>query len=106
MADTNKDFMARLADRGEQVVGRITDLPGAKTLVDSMASMTKQLNETQRRLRSLDPLEKRVTALEKRLEKIEGKGSSAKRTATRKTSTAKPASTKPSTARKSSGPPS
>lgn len=105
MADTNKDFMARLADRGEQVVGRITDLPGAKTLVDSMASMTKQLNETQRRLRSLDPLEKRVTALEKRLEKIEGKGSSAKRTTTRKkTSTAKPASTKPSTARKSSGP--
>ena len=108
MAQTNKDkdFMTRLADRGEQVVGRITDLPGAKTLVDSMASMTKQLNETQRRLRSLDPLEKRVTALEKRLEKIEGKGSSAKRTATRKTSTAKPASTKPSTARKSSGPPS
>jgi hypothetical protein len=105
MADTNKDFMARLADRGEQVVGRITDLPGAKTLVDSMASMTKQLNETQRRLRSLDPLEKRVTALEKRLEKIEGKGSSAKRTATRKkTSIAKPASTRSSTARKSSGP--
>ena len=89
--------MARLADRGEQVVGRITDLPGAKTLVDSMASLTKQLNETQRRLRSLDPLEKRVTALEKRFEKLEGKGSSAKRTTTRKTSTAAKAAPKRTT---------
>ena len=107
MAQTNKDkdFMTRLADRGEQVVGRITDLPGAKTLVDSMASMTKQLNETQRRLRSLDPLEKRVTALEKRLEKIEGKGSTAKRaTPRKKTSTAKPASSKPRTPPKPPGP--
>lgn len=112
MAQTNKDLMARLADRGEQVVGRITDLPGAKTLVDSMASLTKQLNDTQRRLRTLDPLEKRVTALEKRLEKLEGKGSSAKRTTTRKTSTtakaapatAKPAPKRTTTPRKASGP--
>ena len=103
MAQTNKDFMARLADRGEQVVGRITDLPGAKTLVDSVTSLTKRLDETQRRLRSLDPLEKRVTALEKRLDKVEGKGSTAKRTTTRKkTSTTAKSSSKPSTARKSS----
>jgi hypothetical protein len=94
MAETNKDLMARLADRGEQVVGRITDLPGAKTLVDSVSSMTKQLNETQRRLRALDPLEKRVTALEKRLEKLEGKGTTAKRTTTRKTTTAPKAAPK------------
>jgi len=105
MTETNKDLIARLADRGEQVVGRITDLPGAKTLVDSMATLTKQLNDTQRRLRTLDPLEKRVTALEKRLEKIEGKGSTAKRTTTRKTSaTAKAAPKKTTTPRKSPGP--
>ena len=103
MAQTNKDFMTRLADRGEQVVGRITDLPGAKTLVDSVGSLTKRLDETQRRLRSLDPLEKRVTALEKRLDKVEGKGSTAKRATTRKkASTTAKSSSKPSTARKSS----
>jgi hypothetical protein len=103
MAETNKDLMARLADRGEQVVGRITDLPGAKTMLDRMTALTKQLNETQRRLRALDPLEQRVTALEKRLVKLEGKGSSAKPAVRKKTSTAKPASSKPSTTRKSSG---
>jgi plastocyanin len=84
MAQTEKDLLTRLADRGEQVVGRITDLPGAKSLIDRTGALTKQVNDIQRRLRSLDPLEKRVTALEKRLEKIEGKGSSAKRPAARK----------------------
>jgi hypothetical protein len=102
MAETNKDFMTRLADRGEQVVGRITDLPGAKTLVDSVGSLTKRLDETQRRLRSLDPLEKRVTALEKRLDKVEGKGSTAKRTTTRKktSTTAKAAPKRATTTRR------
>jgi hypothetical protein len=104
MDQANKDLMARLADRGEQVVGRITDLPGAKTLVDSVASLTKQLNDTQRRLRTLDPLERRVTALEKRLERMEGEGSTAKRTTARKTSaTAKPASKRTTAPRKPPG---
>jgi DNA anti-recombination protein RmuC len=104
MADTNKDFMARLADRGEQVVGRITDLPGAKAAMDRMSGLTKQLNETQRRLRALEPLEQRVTALEKRIEALEGKGSAAKRTTPRKPpATPKPASSSSSSARKPPG---
>ena len=86
MAQKNKDLLTRLADRGEQVVGRITDLPGAKTLVDRTAALTKSIDEMQKRLRSLDPLEKRVTSLEKRLEKLEGKGS-AKRAAPKRTAT-------------------
>jgi hypothetical protein len=79
MAQKNKDLLTRLADRGEQVVGRITDLPGAKTLVDRTAALTKSIDEMQKRLRSLDPLEKRVTSLE-------GKGS-AKRAAPKRTAT-------------------
>jgi hypothetical protein len=89
MAQENKDLFARLADRGEQVVGRITDLPGAKTVLDTTTSLTKRLDDVQRRLRSLDPLEKRVTALEKRLDKLEGKGATAKRPATKRTTSAR-----------------
>jgi TolA-binding protein len=106
MAQTNKDLLTRLADRGEQVVGRITDLPGAKTLMDRMTALTKRLDETQRRLRSLDQFEKRVVSLEKRLDKIEGKGSATKRTTSRKTSaspTAKAAPKRSATRRKPSG---
>ena len=86
-----QDLLSRLADRGEQVVGRITELPGAKTLVDRTTALAKNLDDLQKKVRSLDPLEKRVTALERRLDKVEGKGAARprKRTTTKRTSTAK-----------------
>ena len=91
-----QDFISRLADRGEQVVGRITELPGAKQLVDAMAGITNTLDDVQKRLRALDPLEKRVTELEKRLEKLEGKGkTTARKTTARKTTAKRPAARKP-----------
>jgi anti-sigma-K factor RskA len=100
-AQTDKDFLTRLADRGEQVVGRITDLPGAKQLIDTTGALAKRVDTMQRQLRSLDPLQKRVTAIERRLDKLEGKGTTRKRTTTRKTTAAKPTST--STTPKSTG---
>jgi hypothetical protein len=99
MAQTDKDFITRLADRGEQVVGRITELPGAKALVDRTAGLAKSVDSMQKQLRSLDPLQKRVAALERRIDKLEGKGTTPKRTTTRKTTAAKPKAT----ARRSTG---
>src|SRR5215204_5689976 len=93
-AQAEKDFLTRLADRGEQVVGRITDLPGAKQLIDTTGALAKRVDTMQRQLRSLDPLQKRVTAIERRLDKLEGKGTTRKRTTTRKTTAAKPTSTR------------
>jgi hypothetical protein len=94
MEQTQKDIITRLAERGEQVVGRITDLPAAKTLVDKTAGLAKNVDSMQKQLRSLGPLEKRVAAIERRLDKLEGKGSTTrKRTTTRKTTAAKPKST-------------
>ena len=94
MAQTNKDFLTRLADRGEQVVGRITDFPGAKTLVDKTAALAKNVDAMQKELRRLGPLQKRVAAIEKRLDKLEGKGATTRRrTTTRKSTAAKPKST-------------
>jgi hypothetical protein len=95
MAQTDKDFITRLADRGEQVVGRITELPGAKALVDRTAGLAKSVDSMQKQLRSLDPLQKRVAALERRIDKLEGKGTTRKRTTTRKTTAAKPKTTAP-----------
>jgi hypothetical protein len=97
--DTNKDILTRLADRGEQVVGRITDLPGAKTIMDTTTSLGKRIDEVQKHLRSIDPLEKRVTALEKRLDKVEGKSSTKRAPAKRTTKTAS-TTKKSTTARK------
>jgi uncharacterized protein YoxC len=97
-----QDLLSRLADRGEQVVGRITDLPGAKQLVDRMAGLTKGLDDVQKRLRSLDPLERRVTQLEKRLDKLESGGkTTTRRTTTARTSGAKRPASRSTGARKS-----
>ena len=93
------DLLSRLADRGEQMVGRITDLPGAKQLTDRIGVLGKGLDDVQKRLRSLDPLERRVTQLERRLEKLEGAG---KTTSARKTTSApKRATTRSSSAKRS-----
>ena len=94
-SEANKDILTKLADRGEQVVGRITELPGAKVILDSTTSLGKRLDEVQKRLRSIDPLEKRVTAVEKRLDKLEGKGS-AKRTPAKRTTKSASKTTKKS----------
>jgi hypothetical protein len=100
MAQTNKDFLTRLADRGEQVVGRITDLPGAKTLVDKTAALAKNVDAMQKELRRLGPLQKRVAAIERRLDKLEGK-STTRRTTTRRTTTTPKRTTTRRTTRRS-----
>ena len=97
-----QDFISRLTDRGEQVVGRITDLPGAKQLAEAMTALTKTVDDVQKRLRSLDPLERRVTELEKRVQKIEGKTKPAARKTTAKRSTARKPTSRTSTTRKTS----
>ena len=104
-SQANKDILTRLADRGEQVVGRITDLPGAKAIMDSTTSLGKRLDEVQKRLRSIDPLEKRVTAVEKRLDKLEGKSPAKRAPAKRTTKTASKTTKKSTTASKPPAPP-
>ena len=93
MAQRKPDLLSRLADRGEQVVGRITDLPGAKQLVDRVAALAKGLDDVQKQLRGLDRLEKRMTQIEKRLDKLEGKGTTRKTPSRAKSSSASKSST-------------
>ncbi len=96
----NKDLLSRLADRGEQVVGRITDLPGAKALLDRTTQLAKRMDDVQKQLRSLGPLQKRVASIERRLDKLEGKSTARKRPATKRTTSARASTAKRSTTRK------
>lgn len=98
-SQANKDILTRLADRGEQVVGRISDLPGAKAIMDSTTSLGKRIDEMQKRIRKIEPLEKRLAALEKRVDQLEGKPkrAPAKRKPAAKAPAKKPAAGKPAT---------
>ena len=102
MAKQSKTCSAGWPIKGNEMLGRITELPGAKQLTDRVAALTKGLDDVQKRLRSLDPLERRVTQIEKRLDKLEGKGTTRKAPSRSRSSAAKSSSAKKSTAAKRS----
>jgi chaperonin cofactor prefoldin len=94
----DKDVITRLADAGEEALQKLGDLPGGKSLLKAVGDIRTRLDDTSAKLRKLDPLERRVSSIEKRLNALEGpKKSTTKRTAKRKTAARKPAAPKPAT---------
>ena len=89
MAQQKQDIFTKLADRGEDVVGRLGDFPAAQRLLQSAGGLKERVDELQRRLRGLDALERRVTALEKKVDQLSGtsKRAAPKRSAAKKPTT-------------------
>ena len=79
-----KDLLSRLADAGEDALGKLVELPGGQRAVETFNQLKNRVDELQSRLRSLDPLERRVTQPEKRLDELENKPAAARST-TKKT---------------------
>ena len=102
MAERKQDLLGN-------VIGKITELPGAKGLIDSMHTMRERMDELQRRVRGLEQLEKRVKDLEKRVKALEAGGATTRSTSRARkpssTGTGTAASTKPSEAAPSTAPP-
>ena len=92
--ENEKDFAARLADAGGEAMQKLSDLPMGKALVDGAQQLRDRLDELGTRIRAIDPLEKRVTVLEHRLEALEKKSKPAPRrkTAAKKSAAKEPAS--------------
>ena len=88
--------MERLASAGEEVLDRIASIAGAERVAGTLGTLKERVDELQKSVRTIDRLERRLSAIEWRLTKLEGKTStksrkasssgSRKRTATRKTS--------------------
>ena len=85
-----RNLVERLADAGEEAIQRISNAPGGDRLVGAVNTMRDRVDELQKRMRGLEQLEKRLAAAERRLDKLEGKGASARKST--------------STTRKASGP--
>jgi len=88
-----KDVVTRLSDKGEETLQRLAELPGGKSMLKAMGDARDRLDDMTKKLRSIDPLERRVAALEKRLASLEGPKTAAKKATTRArtTTTRKPA---------------
>jgi hypothetical protein len=96
-----KDVITRLAEQGEEAFQRIAELVGGVRFVEAMNGMRDRVDDMSKRIRSLDPLEKRVAELERRLDDLSKPAASTRKTPAKSTKSTKAATTK-RPARKSS----
>ena len=70
MADRNKDLLGRLADLSEEAVQRLAEAPGADRALQALKVLGDKVDELQRRTRGFEELERRLSALEKRMDSM------------------------------------
>jgi hypothetical protein len=82
MAGTRRtDLLGRLQDMSEEAIQRLSDAPGADKLLGAMNALRDRTDELQKRVRGLENLEQRLSALERKVDKL---GGAAKSTTTSK----------------------
>ena len=89
------DLLGRLADLSEEAIQRLSDAPGADRVLGAMNSMRDRVDELQKRVRGLEDLEKRLAALERKVDKL-SKGSIATPSPSTSRASSKTTSTKSS----------
>jgi uncharacterized protein involved in exopolysaccharide biosynthesis len=81
------DLLGRLADMSEEAIQRLSDAPGADKLLGAMNSLRDRTDELQKRVRGLEDLEQRLSALERKVDKLGSSSSSTTRKSTKTTTT-------------------
>lgn len=80
------DLLGRLADVSEEAMKRLSDAPGADRVLGALNSMRDRVDELQKRVRGLEDLEKRLAALERKVDKL-GKSGPSRATAAKSSGT-------------------
>ena len=65
-----QDLMAWLADLSEGAIQRLAEAPGADRVLQALKGLGDRVDDLQRRTRGFEELEKRLTRLEKRVDKL------------------------------------
>jgi hypothetical protein len=73
MPDQTKDLLARLSDLSEGAIQRISEAPGAEKAYQALKGLGDRVDDLQRRTRGFEELEKRLTALEKKVDGLAAK---------------------------------
>jgi vacuolar-type H+-ATPase subunit C/Vma6 len=79
-------LLGKLADLSEEAIQRLSDAPGAERLVGALNTTRERVDDLQKRVRGLEELEKRLSALERKVDKL-AKGSTPAGSSSRKTTT-------------------
>jgi len=96
MAQPKQSIVDRLADLGEEAIQRIGNAPGGDRVLAAMAGTRDRLDDLQKRVRGLEALDKRVEAIERRLDKLEGKPSTTRKSSASSTTRKSSSSSTPS----------
>jgi hypothetical protein len=85
------DLLGRFADLSEEAIQRLSDVPGADKLLGAMNTLRDRTDDLQKRVRGLEELEKRLAAVEAKVDKLTKSGGSSAGTTRKsaKTTTAK-----------------
>ncbi|HEY2372773.1 MAG TPA: hypothetical protein VGH82_09515 [Gaiellaceae bacterium] len=83
------DLLGKLADLSEDAIQRLSDAPGAERVTGALNATRERVDDLQRRVRGLEDLEKRLSALERKVDKLSKGGSSSSTSHSRKTTTTK-----------------
>jgi uncharacterized protein involved in exopolysaccharide biosynthesis len=86
------DLLGRLADLSEDAIQRLSDAPGAERVLGALNTMRDRLDELQKRVRGLEALEARLTALERKVDRL-GKTGAPAASSSRKTASTKSSGT-------------
>jgi RNA processing factor Prp31 len=70
---TEKTIYSRLADVGEEAIQRLGSAPGGDRVLGAVNSLRERVDDMQKNVRAIPGIEKRLTAIERRLDKLEGK---------------------------------
>jgi len=68
MAERRQDLLGRLADLSEEAVQRLSEAPGADRVLQALKGLADRVDDLQRRTRGFEELERRLAALEKRVD--------------------------------------
>jgi hypothetical protein len=74
--DKQTDLMTKLTGLSEEAVRRLQDAPGGDRVLGAVNGMRERLDDLQKKVRGIDELEKRLTTLEKKVDKLAKAGSS------------------------------
>jgi hypothetical protein len=83
-AKSDKDFVTRLADAGEEALQKLAELPGGHKALTAYNDLRTRVDELGKKVRGIDMLEARVTKLEKELAALKKAKAPARRQAPRK----------------------
>ena len=66
-AKKDKDVISRLANRGEDVINKLAELPGGAKALKAFTELRDRVDDLGKKVRGIDALEERVAALERQV---------------------------------------